>query len=40
MRHNYEQEFVDIWGLPAQNNFLPIFLSTDDPVFVFNGRKG
>ena len=37
MRHNYEQEFGDMWGLPPQNNFLSFFPITDDPVFVFNG---
>ena len=31
-RHSYEQEFGDIRGLPVQNNFLLICLSTDDTV--------
>ena len=39
MRHNYEQEFGDIWFLLAENNFYQIFLSTDDHVFVFNRSK-
>ena len=25
-RHGYEQEFGDLWGLPAQNDFSSIFL--------------
>ena len=25
MRHSYEQEFGDLWGLPAQNDFPLIF---------------
>ena len=25
MRHGYEQEFGDLWGLPAQNDFPLIF---------------
>ena len=24
-RHGYEQEFGDLWGLPAQNDFPLIF---------------
>ena len=39
MRHNYEQEFGDIWSLPAQNNFYQFFLITNDAVFFLTGEN-